>query len=229
MVWSFQCQPSRMSTRTSVFEKKQGYCSKRVVVHLSRKLERCLTKQGKIRIPLSPDRNTKRVNVVNLLLITRGKKKHYTATKNLSRVLSRRYAVSRRACSYCLNCLNGFRTISARDKNYANCVDHNAVQIEMSWKEEDKGIEYHKEKIQFRVPFTMHSDFTSLSKTLKAEEKDEKEKSWWLILKVYYRLETKYSIKHLGTRRGEQPIYRENKPAFIIRMVSLASIEGVLS
>lgn len=217
-----------MSTRISVFEKKQGYCSKRVV-HLSRRLKRCLTKQGKIRIPLSPDRNTKRVNVVNLLLITRGKKKHYTATKNLSRVLSRRNATSRRACSYCLNCLNGFRTMSARDKNYADCVVHDAVQIEMSWKKEDKWIEYHREITQFRVPFTMHSDFTSLSKTLKTEEKDEKEKSWWLILKVYYRVEAKNSIKHLGTRRREQSIYRENKPASIIRMVSLASIEGVLS
>ena len=114
-----------------MFKKKQAYCSK-LVAHLSRrlkdeidssnvledeKLEEALTKKGKIRILPRLDHSTKRVNVVNLLMITRAKKKHYTAIKNLSRLLSRGNASSLRVYNYYINCLNGFCTVSVRDKN----------------------------------------------------------------------------------------------------------------
>ena len=109
---------------------------------------------------------------MNLLLITSGEKKHYTAVKNLSRLLSRENANSRRAYHYCLNCLNGFRTESSRDKHYANCVDHDAVKIEMPWKEEDKWVQYHGGQNQFKVPFAMYADFESILKPMDERYKD---------------------------------------------------------
>ena len=105
--------------------------------------ERTEEKDGKITVLRRSDYNTTRRKIVNLLLITSREKKHYTVVKNLSRLLCRENVNSRRAYHYCLNCLNGFRTESSRDKHYANCVDHDAVKIEMPWKEENKWVQYH--------------------------------------------------------------------------------------
>ena len=65
--------------------------------------ERTEKKDGKITILRRSDYNTTRSKIVNLLLITSGKKKHYTAVKNLTRLLSRENANSKRAYHYCLN------------------------------------------------------------------------------------------------------------------------------
>ena len=55
---------------------------------------------------------------VNLLMIEDGKKRHYTAIKSISRLLSKLNEKTKRAYHYCMNCLNGFCTESARDKHY---------------------------------------------------------------------------------------------------------------
>ena len=134
--------------------------------------ERTEEKDGKITILRRSDYNTTRSKIVSLLLITSGEKKHYTAVKNLSRLLSRENANSRRAYHYCLNCLNGFRTESSRDKHYANCVDHDAVKIEMPWKEEDKWVQYHDGQNQFKVPFAMYANFENILKPMDERYKD---------------------------------------------------------
>ena len=112
--------------------------------------EKTEEKDGKITILRRLDYNTTRSKIVNLLLITSEVKKHYTAAKNLSRLLSRKNANSRRAYHYCLNCLNGFRIESSIDNYYANCVDHDAVKIEMPCKEEDKWVQYQGGRISLR-------------------------------------------------------------------------------
>ena len=99
--------------------------------------------KGKIAILRRSDGNTSRSKVVNLLLITDGEKSHYTAIKSLSRLLSRKNRVKRDQQYYCLNCLNAFNSQSSRDKHYGNCIDHEAVQIEMPQREEDKWVQYH--------------------------------------------------------------------------------------
>ena len=54
---------------------------------------------------------------VNLLMIVDGEERHYTAIKNISRLLSKLNGETKRAYHYCMNCLNCFRTESARDKH----------------------------------------------------------------------------------------------------------------
>ena len=68
---------------------------------------------------------------VNLLMIVDGEKKHYSAIKGISRLLSKLNGKTRRAYHYCINCLNGFRTSSARDKHYDYCSDNGHVKVNM--------------------------------------------------------------------------------------------------
>ena len=55
---------------------------------------------------------------VNLSIAVDGEKRHYTAIKNISMLLSKLNGKTKHVYHYCMNCLNGFRTESARDKHY---------------------------------------------------------------------------------------------------------------
>ena len=67
------------------------------------------------------ERNVKCKKQVNLLMIGDSEKKHYTAIKSISRLLSKLNGKIRRAYHFCMNCFNGFRKASARDKHYEYC------------------------------------------------------------------------------------------------------------
>ena len=77
------------------------------------------------------ERNVKSKKQVNLLMIVDGEKKHYSAIKGISRLLSKLNGKTRRAYHYCINSLNGFRTSSARDKHYDYCSDNGHVKVNM--------------------------------------------------------------------------------------------------
>ena len=62
--------------------------------------------------------NVKCKKQLNLLMIVDGEERHYTAIKNIYRLLSKLNGKTKSAYYYCMNCLNGFRTISVRDKHY---------------------------------------------------------------------------------------------------------------
>ena len=64
------------------------------------------------------ERNVKCKTQLNLLMIEDGGNSHYTAIKNISRLLSKLNEKSKHTYHFCMNCLNGFRTESARDKHY---------------------------------------------------------------------------------------------------------------
>ena len=66
---------------------------------------------------------------VNLLLITDGESRHYTAVKSLTRLL--RSSNSKHKCKqhFCLNCLKGFSLEISRDKHYEYCKDNEAVRM----------------------------------------------------------------------------------------------------
>ena len=64
------------------------------------------------------ERNAKCKNEVNLLMIEDGKKRNYTAIKDISRLLKSLNATHKGAYHFCMNSLNGFRRESARDKHY---------------------------------------------------------------------------------------------------------------
>ena len=139
---------------------------------------------GKVYIARRSDFNSKRKTQVNLLMITDGEKRHYTAVKNLSRLLSSSNSKGRKgAYHFCVNCLNGFRTESARDKHYVCCSIHGEVRVTMP-SEKDKWLKFHDGQCQFKVPFMLYADFESIlkpvderyrdkMKQMKAERKDK--------------------------------------------------------
>ena len=132
-------------------------------------------KEGKIRHKITilrrSDENTSRSKVVNLLLITDGEKRHYTAIKSLLRLLSKENANSKRTYHYCPNCLQAFCTEKSRETHYANCMDHDFVKVEMPNREEDKYVQYHDGQKQFKVPFIMYADFESILEPMENNSK----------------------------------------------------------
>ena len=113
-------------------------------------------------------RNSKhydRKNVVNLLLITDGEKRHYKVIKSLTRLLASSNSKHKRKQHFCLNCLQGFSLEESRDKHYEYCKDSEAVRIEMP--KEGSFIEFHDGQNQFKVPFIMYADFEAILKPMK--------------------------------------------------------------
>jgi len=100
-----------------------------------------------------------------LLMIVDGENRHYTAVKNLSRLLKSLNATHKGVYHFCLNCLNAFRTEVARDKHYEYCSSHGDVKIKMP-NEENKWLQYHDGQCQFKVPFMLYADFESILKPM---------------------------------------------------------------
>ena len=97
-------------------------------------------------------------------MITDSENRHYTAVKSLSRLLSSENSKGRKgAYHFCMNCLNGFRTESARDKQYNYCLNHGEVNVKMPT-EKDKWLKFHDGQCQFKVPFMLYADFESILK-----------------------------------------------------------------
>ena len=76
------------------------------------------SKKGKICTARRSGFNGQCKKQVNLLMVVDGEERHYTVIKNMSRLLSRLNGKSKRAHNYRMNCLNNFRTTSARVKHY---------------------------------------------------------------------------------------------------------------
>ena len=79
---------------------------------------------------------------VNLLVIEDGEKRHYTGIKNISRLLPWLNGKTRRVYHFCMNCLNGFRTESARDKHYEYCSSNGHVKVKMP-SEKEEWLKFH--------------------------------------------------------------------------------------
>ena len=121
---------------------------------------------------------------VNLLMVVDGEKRHYTAIKNLSRLLSKLNGKTQHAYHYYINCLNGFRTSSASDKHYGYCSSNGHVKVKMP-SEKEKWLKFHDGQYQFEVSVLLYADFESILKlvneryrekmnTMKAKKKGKK-------------------------------------------------------
>ena len=60
-----------------------------------------------------------------------GENRHYTAIKNISRFLSKLNGKSSHAYSFCMNHLNGFWTVSSRDKQEEDCSNNGYIQVKV--------------------------------------------------------------------------------------------------
>ena len=109
---------------------------------------------------------------VILLMIEDGEKRHYTAIKNISRLLKSLNATDKGAYHFCMKCLNSFRTASARDKHYEYCSSNGHVKVTMPTAEE-KWLKFHDGQYQFKVPFMMYADFESILKPVDERYKEK--------------------------------------------------------
>ena len=116
--------------------------------------------------------NVKCKNQVNLLMLVDGEKRHYTTIKSISRLLSKLNGKTRRAYHFCMNCLNGFRTESARDKHYEYCSSNGHVKVKMPT-EKEKWLKFHDGQYQFKVPFMLYAEFESILKPVDERYKDK--------------------------------------------------------
>ena len=96
-------------------------------------------------------------------MIVDGEKRHYTAIKNISRHLSKLNGKTKRVYHYCMNCLTGFWTESARDKHYEYCSSNGHVKVKMPTKKE-KWLKFRDGQYQFKVPFMLYADFENILK-----------------------------------------------------------------
>ena len=117
------------------------------------------------------ERNVKCKKQVNLLMIVDGEKRHYTTIKFISRLLSKLNGKTRRAYHFCMNCLNGFRTESARDKHYECYSSKGHVKVKMPT-EKEKWLKFHDGQYQFKVPFMLYADFESILKPVDERYRD---------------------------------------------------------
>ena len=65
-------------------------------------------------------------------MIMDGKNRHFIAIKNISRLSSKSIVKSNLADYFCMNCLNGFWVVPARDKHYQYCSGNGHVKVKMS-------------------------------------------------------------------------------------------------
>ena len=96
-------------------------------------------------------------------MIVDGEKRHYTAIKNISRLLSKLNGKTKRAYHFCMSCLSSFRTESARDKHCEYCSSNGHVKVNMH-SEEEKWLKFRDGQYQFKVPFMLYADFESILK-----------------------------------------------------------------
>ena len=104
-------------------------------------------------------------------MIEDGERRHHTAIKNISRLLSKLNEKTKRAYHFCINCLNGFRTGSARDKHYVYCSTNGHVKVKMAT-EKEKWLKFHNGQYQFKVPFMLYVDFERILKPVDERYRD---------------------------------------------------------
>ena len=104
-------------------------------------------------------------------MIVDGEKRHYTTIKSISRLLSKLNGKTKRAYYYCMNCLNGFHTGSARNKYYEYCSSNGHVKVNMP-SEEEKWLKFHDGQYQFMLPFILYADSESILKPVNERYRD---------------------------------------------------------
>ena len=97
---------------------------------------------------------------VNLLLISRGEKKHYCLIKSMSRLLSSQVSKKKEEKHFCSRCLNAFGTQKLLDKHLQLCGDNEAVRIKMP--EEGESMSFKNNHRKMDMPFVIYADFESI-------------------------------------------------------------------
>ena len=94
------------------------------------------------------------------MLITDQNNKHYVGIKSLKRLLSRQNSKHKESQHFCINCLQLFVEKKSRDEHLVYCRNNESVRIEMP--NSKPIVQCSDGQYQFKVPFTMYTDFESI-------------------------------------------------------------------
>jgi len=111
--------------------------------------------------------------VVDLLLISDGDKKHYCWIKNFNRLLSLRTEKSHNSMHYCKRCLQGYRTIQSLNRHNDYCLQHNAQRIELP--KPNTKTKFQNYNRSMKVPIVIYTDFESFIKPISIWQPDPRQ------------------------------------------------------
>ena len=107
---------------------------------------------------------------VNLLLFSRGEKRHYCLIRNLNRLLSNQTR-HKAQIYYCPYCLHGFVREQLLEDHKPLCSQHGPQRIELP-NEDNMFLQFKDFHKQLRVPFVIYADFESLSTKIQSASPD---------------------------------------------------------
>ena len=113
-------------------------------------------KTRKIHLAYKSKHNLTRENQVILLMITDGKRWHYTAVTRLSG-LFRGIASNLNGDFYCLNCFRAYTTKNKLEAHKKICENHDYCHVEMS-NEDNKIIKYNQGEKSIKYPFIIYAN-----------------------------------------------------------------------
>ena len=89
-----------------------------------------------------------------------------------------------------MNCLNGFRTLSSKDKHYEYYSSNGHVKIKIP-SEKEKWLKFHNGQYQFKVPFMLYAGFESILKPVDERYREKINK-----MKAERKGKTPYCLNH---------------------------------
>ena len=159
---------------------------------------------------------------MNLLLITKDKKKHYVLIKDFNAFMynQSKHKERKHFCMYCLQCFSSERVLA---NHVNNCLTINGAQAINMPKQGENILKFNNFHKQLPVPFVVYADFEAITKKVqgcKQSEEMEKEKDRRSYMKAYqthedcgygYKViccyDDKYS-KYSSIYRGENAVYK---------------------
>ena len=99
-------------------------------------------------------------------MITNGKKWHYLAVKNLSRLL-RRITSNLNGDFYYLNCFHSYSTENRLKRHERVCKDHDYCHVEMP-NEDNRILKYNHGEKSLKFPFIVYADFECLLQKIRS-------------------------------------------------------------
>lgn len=108
-----------------------------------------------------------RPNHVNLLLLTKGDKAHYTLISDLNRLL--RQPGDKHKKWYCNYCLHGFSSKATLDSHQDDCIIFGPQKIILP-DEKDRWVQFKNIENMEKVPYVIYADFESFTRKLQETE-----------------------------------------------------------
>ena len=112
---------------------------------------------------------------MNLLLITKDKKKHYVLIKDFNAFMynQSKHKEGKHFCMYCLQCFSSERILA---NHVNNCLTINGVQAINMPKQGENILKFNNFQKQLPVPFVIYADFEAITKKVQGCEQSEEMK-----------------------------------------------------